>query len=140
MEAARTDTPTSASTPSSWQSNWLTTRSAADARRVFGTADYSLQARASRKGNGRWRQRTGDTGRVLSTAPRDGFKLIEEKKTRPRGGGAGEQIADGGLRRADVFVEELGALDGQKRERTLRGERGGEQRFAAARRAVQQHA
>ena len=64
LEAARTDTPTSASTPSSWQSNWLTTRSAADARRVFGTADYSLQARASRKGNGRWRQRTGDTGRA----------------------------------------------------------------------------
>ena len=51
-----------------------------------------------------------------------------------------DTIAHAGLGGANVLVEQLGALDGQKGQLGLPRERRGEQRLAAARGPVEQHA
>ena len=78
-----------------------------------------------------------ETGAALTA---DGVDLVDEHDGGGDLLGLLEQVADAARADADVQLDEIGAGDGQKLDARLAGDRLGEQRFARARRADEQHA
>ena len=78
-----------------------------------------------------------ETGAALTA---DGVDLVDEHDGGGDLLGLLEQVADAARADADVQLNEVGAGDGQKFDARLAGDRLGEQRFARARRADEQHA
>lgn len=71
---------------------------------------------------------------------RDRVKLVEEEHARLRCLSAVKQVPDALLARADVLVEDFGALDADEVEAALFRDGRGEQRLAASRKSVQEQA
>ena len=70
----------------------------------------------------------------------DGVDLVDEHDGGGDLLGLLEQVTDAARADADVQLNEVGAGDGQKLHARLAGDRLGQQRFARARRADEQHA
>merc|ERR1719399_1436284 len=70
---------------------------------------------------------------------RYGVELVEEEDARRRAARLVEELANVGLGLAEPHREELGALDRDEVGLALVGDRLGEQRLAAARRAIEEH-